>query len=62
MKIQPERTYRVTLEETLKDGNIVIVQAILDVRARTMEDACTEVRNYFGMGIAITITKCELCG
>lgn len=62
MKLLPDRIYRVTLEETYKEDDIVIVQAIMDVHAQNMEDACKAIRNYFGMGIKITILKCELCG
>ena len=62
MTILPDKVYRVTLEETDKESNIVVVQAIMDVHAQSMEDACKAIRNYFGMGIKITILKCELCG
>ena len=63
MKLPLDKVYRVTLEETYKDNSITIVQAILDIRAPDMETACTKARDYWGMGMTITITKCELlCG
>jgi hypothetical protein len=30
------------------------------VQASDIKEACEEVENYFGMGIKIIITKCEL--
>ena len=62
MKILPDSVYRITLEETYKENDVVIVQAVMDVRAQDMETACKIIRDYFGMGIKITLLKCELCG
>ena len=62
MKILPDKKYRVTIEQADRDCDIIIVQATMDVYAQDMEDACKAIKMYFGMGIKITILKCELCG
>lgn len=60
MIIPPKRPHLVVLEEQCDDQYIRIKRAEMIVQASDIKEACEEVEKYFGMGIKIIITKCEL--
>ena len=60
MKLGIERLYRVYIEEKYEGQDLLIENARMLVKAHSVEEACEKIRQYYGMGIEIIITKCEI--